>query len=429
MELGMDKSIMHMPDKSLIPRLGHNLERVVQHSGVHTFKWKGKNQFHPFLDRIIQPSQFQIKNSFKKPSADPLIKQVHASQRVRYVSSTSSISSALSQIYLGISNHNPTYSKEMRTFQNATNSYANSVKKPSAIIVSPYQNVDAYSIDSFQFEGKETILSTLGMTLERMLCMTADEFYSRQWAKEQYIISKFGDFMIRAQLDCYSPTIDGYVDIKTRAISHIRHDVTNYNLHTRTHLETIMGQENSFEKEFYDMVRSVFIKYSLQARLGQMSGMFVAYHNTLHFQGFEYLTLQEIENYVFGNSTIASQCFDWEIMLLKQVLDKVTGDFPKRKLKVSIAAGKEHRTQVWVEVLEDNQPHELIGKEVHLYALKTIVLKNGDPLTTFHFAESDTRRLMWSFEYQKLVGAGSRDWEQYSIVTARNLYNNKHHPI
>ena len=44
-------------------------------------------------------------------------------------------------------------------------------------------------------------------------------------------------------------------------------------------------------RRFYDMTRSAFLKYSMQVRIGNMDGIFVAYHNTARIFGFQYISL------------------------------------------------------------------------------------------------------------------------------------------
>lgn len=39
------------------------------------------------------------------------------------------------------------------------------------------------------------------------------------------------------------------------------------------------------------MTRSAFLKYSMQVRIGDMDGIFVAYHNTARIFGFQYISL------------------------------------------------------------------------------------------------------------------------------------------
>lgn len=190
--------------------------------------------------------------------------------------------------------------------------------------------------------------------MERMLCMEPEEFERRYLIKynnrefepepESYRFTKLGKFLMRSQLDCFSNKIKGeskIFDIKTRATFPIRIDVKNYiNARKEQVLDNITGKENSFEREFYDMIRSVFIKYSLQARIGQMHGMFIAYHDTLNIYGFEYVTRNEIDQYVFGAPHIAEKCFVATLGMLEKLCDLLTDRFGSQQLKVTMFANK-----------------------------------------------------------------------------------------
>ena len=47
-------------------------------------------------------------------------------------------------------------------------------------------------------------------------------------------------------------------------------------------------------------MRAAFLKYSFQARIGNMDGIFVAYHNTARIFGFQYLPLEEMDERLYG---------------------------------------------------------------------------------------------------------------------------------
>ena len=44
-------------------------------------------------------------------------------------------------------------------------------------------------------------------------------------------------------------------------------------------ITTSQGFLESFEREKYDLIRSAFLKYSMQVRIGDMDGIFLAYHS------------------------------------------------------------------------------------------------------------------------------------------------------
>jgi hypothetical protein len=85
---------------------------------------------------------------------------------------------------------------------------------------------------------------------------------------------------MRSQLDCYDSRLPGtgVFDIKTRACLPIRLDILNFEVFLFDHLKKFwlkcLLQENSgyliksqhglvesFEKEYYDLIRSAFLKY------------------------------------------------------------------------------------------------------------------------------------------------------------------------
>lgn len=42
------------------------------------------------------------------------------------------------------------------------------------------------------------------------------------------------------------------------------------------------------------------MKYGLQAKIGRMDGVIVAYHNTVEVFGFQYIPLEDMERCVYG---------------------------------------------------------------------------------------------------------------------------------
>jgi len=70
-------------------------------------------------------------------------------------------------------------------------------------------------------------------------------------------------FVLRSQLDCFDPRLPGtgVFDIKTRAVMSIRHDLLNFEENSGYQIRTLQGLVESFEKEYYDLIRSAFLKY------------------------------------------------------------------------------------------------------------------------------------------------------------------------
>lgn len=68
---------------------------------------------------------------------------------------------------------------------------------------------------------------------------------------------------MRSQLDCQDPRLPGtgVFDIKTRASLPIRIDLLNYEENSGYLIRQMHGLIESFEREYYDLIRSAFLKY------------------------------------------------------------------------------------------------------------------------------------------------------------------------
>jgi hypothetical protein len=162
------------------------------------------------------------------------------------------------------------------------------------------------------------------------------------------ILSQSDKFVLRSQLDCFDPRLPGtgVFDIKTRAVMTIRHDLFNFEENSGYQIRTLQGLAESFEKEYYDLIRSAFLKYrsvlirlggrtlsshhahSFQARIGNMDGVFVAYHNTERIFGFQYIPLSEMDARLFGERAAGDAVFEKCLLLLEVVLEEATRELP-----------------------------------------------------------------------------------------------------
>jgi hypothetical protein len=112
-------------------------------------------------------------------------------------------------------------------------------------------------------------------------------------------------------------------DLKTRATAAIRMNASDYAEFVKYRLYRSHGFWNSFIREYYDMTRSAFLKYSFQVRIGNMDGLFVAYHNTQEIFGFQYVAREELDQVLFGNSQLGDQAFTLSLSLLNLSLNQV----------------------------------------------------------------------------------------------------------
>jgi hypothetical protein len=60
-----------------------------------------------------------------------------------------------------------------------------------------------------------------------------------------------------------------------------------------------------------------------------MDGVFVAYHNTARIFGFQYISLDEMDERLFGNAARGDRVFEKCIGLLEMIADEIANVFPK----------------------------------------------------------------------------------------------------
>ena len=93
--------------------------------------------------------------------------------------------------------------------------------------------------------------------------MTAQE--TKELMEEDYFrYMKSGKMFLRSQID--TKGIDGegneiVFELKTRATSVMRYDISNYIDYLDYEVGKLKGQHSSYEREFYDLVRGGFLKY------------------------------------------------------------------------------------------------------------------------------------------------------------------------
>ena len=78
------------------------------------------------------------------------------------------------------------------------------------------------------------------------------------------------------------------------------------------------------------MIRAAFLEYQFQARIGNMAGIFVAYHNTARIFGFQYISLLEMDRCLFGRRGAGKEVFLRCIWLMEMLYKHITACFPKK---------------------------------------------------------------------------------------------------
>ncbi|KAI0372193.1 Pet127-domain-containing protein [Pilatotrama ljubarskyi] len=352
--------------KKHIPKLKHGLDAVLEREGVHWLRDPETKvyNFPEYLETIPRVEDFAFDRlpGFVPSSQDKSLVSLAKRAKCSFAGSTSSLTGILTQIYLLLSEEKYVNITSLSTeFKDAPRFFTAGQRIPVSVILRYQEGVYTTDNDAERDEcSEEMILLRLGTLLEKFLTLPKEEFdqFRTSYTADHYPIlkdthrySKYGQFLMRSQLDCHHPGT-GVFDLKTRAISAIRHDVYNYLNYLDQGIGALTGRYGSFESEYYDMMRSAFLEYSFQARIGNMDGVMVAYHNTAQIFGFQYVSLRDMDLALFGRSDAGTRVFLRCVALMELLYHEIAKCFPRKSVKVTFEKRGE-LLRAWVEPVEN----------------------------------------------------------------------------
>ncbi|KAF2086937.1 Pet127-domain-containing protein, partial [Saccharata proteae CBS 121410] len=337
-----------------VPGLSYGLDRVLFNPGVYHLQDERSRvyNFDPYLQKIMPVNEFDF-NALKRyitSSQDRTLSAMAKKHGRKYVGSTSSMTAVLAHFHYLLSQWRGINTGVLsKGFPANYTSFTKINRAPVAIFLR-WKN-GTYAIDADKQYDSANILSMLGKSMEKLLTLPTDKFerYRRTSQEtvseaersdpEAYQYSTLGDFMMRSQLDAYDPRLPGtgMFDLKTRAVVSIRHDVHRHEINSGYQIRHNRGEWNSYEREYYDMMRSTLLKYSLQARMGNMDGIFVAFHNVERIFGFQYVSIPEMDRALHqaeGGRHLGDMEFKFSLKLLNEVLEKATQKFPETSIRL-----------------------------------------------------------------------------------------------
>ena len=343
------------------PKLHHGLEKIVRTQGIYKVDQFMKDSKDNFLKDIIRPTR-EAMNKFPRytpPSQDTSLHSRAVKEGVRYITGSSSIGEAMMIIYHAITNFkSPDVTGLGSSYDNKNMNYMAAYRKPSTFWLRKTEdNIYAIDGDGGPLPASNIELSEMGIILEHMLTtpkemfkklmdpkytLTEQEQQELLGSSRSYRLRRFGDMFVRSQIDCESISENGeyfVFEIKTRALAPLRYDVKNISAYLDYKVDQRTGLHSSYEREYFDLIRSILIKYFFQLKIGRMDGAFIAYHNTREIFGYEYLKVDEIEKRLFSSPEFSDMILKICVYLLQDILDEVTSMFPDDPLiKVGLYA-------------------------------------------------------------------------------------------
>jgi len=359
-----------------VPGLSHGLDKVLFNPGVMALQDQHSRvyNFDPYLQHIMPVEEFDFNalQQYKTSSQDSALSELAKQYEKKYVGSTSSMTSTLSHFHYLLSGWRDLNTGMLsRQFPDKLTTFTLINRAPTAIFLR-WKN-GTYAIDADKEHDSGNILMMLGKSMEKLLTLSESDYERyrksdpRQISEEErnlpeaYEYTAMGDFLMRSQLDAYDPRLPGtgMFDIKTRAVSSIRMSTSDYKPMLGYEILTHQGKWESYEREYYEMMRSTMLKYMLQARMGRMDGIFLAYHNVQRMFGFQYMPIAELDHAIHGqiDRCLGDQEFKFSIDLLNKVLDQATTRFPNKSLRLHFETRTSPVTAMYVfaEPMEEEQ--------------------------------------------------------------------------
>ncbi|CAG7996413.1 unnamed protein product [Penicillium nalgiovense] len=356
-----------------VPRVAFGLDRVLFNPGVYQLRDPRTlvYNFDPYLDQIMPVTEFDFGTlkPYITSSQDVTACQMTQKNGKKYYGSSSSMTSVLAHFHYLLSDWRPVdTSRITRGFDDPTRSFTRILRAPAAMFLHYKADEDVYAIDADKEYDYANILMNLGKSMEKQLTLPKEQFerYRRSdpnkitaeeeaTVPESYHYSTAGKFLMRSQLDAYDPRLPGtgMFDLKTRAAVSIRMEATDHKRGMGYEIRRQFGKWESFEREYFDMIRAAFLKYSLQVRIGRMDGIFVAYHNIERIFGFQYIPLSEMDQALHSspNTTLGNREFELSIGLWEKIMDKATQRFPKRSLRFHFETREGRNGDTWMDIV------------------------------------------------------------------------------
>eukprot|EP00826_Nyctotherus_ovalis_P059068 TRINITY_DN8182_c0_g2_i8.p1 TRINITY_DN8182_c0_g2~~TRINITY_DN8182_c0_g2_i8.p1 ORF type:complete len:588 (-),score=151.59 TRINITY_DN8182_c0_g2_i8:53-1816(-) len=330
-----------------IPRLCNGLERVAKSHGLinrDCLSSVVKSNVTDFYKSLPTPEEIdnEMIGEYIPPSKDKLLFSIAEKCGAQYMLSTSTVTSLLAHIdYLITNFRSPLFSQLSHEYVDEPLKYIISARKPStgyATVVNAMPRVIAIDSDSGFLDESSLIFLRMGRYLELMITQNQSDFNRKFLLKNKsrrlpgdrpvpdyHSFLKAGKMLLRSQID--AGIVEGdflkKVEIKTRAIMAQRYDAEFYKNYLDYRLRTSIGLYESYEREYYDLIRSAFNKYLHQMMIGGMDGVLVAYHNTQEIFGFEYLDRWHLEKRMYGSQEFARICFKTGLALLQNIFEYI----------------------------------------------------------------------------------------------------------
>lgn len=162
-----------------------------------------------------------------------------------------------------------------------------------------------------------------------------------------------------------------------------------------------------------------------------MDGIFVAYHNTFEIFGFQYISREEIDRVLYGNSITGDAIFSVILQIYNEILREVNLQFPKQSIiRITMAIDKTaERLKIFADQLEgEGRENDEMGKNgnngikssLQSYQLKCHFILNG--IRTDNLVLKDSRD-KWKMHFSLMkIKSDPKDYELVRMQLVESRY-------
>ncbi|KAF8586284.1 Pet127-domain-containing protein, partial [Ramaria rubella] len=425
-----------------IPRLAHGLDRVLFSPSVHWLQDPHSRVFNfpPALQTLPPVTDFAFERlpGYVSSSKDQNLHNLAIQHSKQFSGTTSSLTKFLTHIYflisgdrsIDISSLSMAYSKQLKTFTPG-------LRIPATFTLHHRRHLKTGDEERLSLEHTSNSLLQLGTMTEKFLTLSAPEFnsllrknpdinlLSPEKKGEAYRYCKSSKFVMRSQLDCQDSRLpgSGVFDIKTRAVLPIRIDQLNYQANSGYLIRKMTGLLESFEREYYDLIRGAFLKYNFQARIGAMDGVFVAYHNTARIFGFQYVPVKEMDERLYGPGPPerGDKVFEKCVGLMEELVSQIVTCFPGKSVSCTVDAEEgTGQMLIWVT------PTDYADRSPPIIELKVTVSHtvNGRAVNSQIAINRAPQNWVMAYEISRSARPEDVVWNAFRKVQAREFKQN-----
>lgn len=377
------EKVLEPGNDAKLPQLDHGLDRLLFALGPHavTDFRTGLANFPQHVQTLSPLKDVDYSKTLILSELIPKDSELFGlakEHKKKYAISFKTLTNVLLRFHMDISRNRPPNKAYFSTsFGGEPDDYTFSALKPLSLFVRYHPETEIYSIEPDQSEDEEFFPSIIDKVVEKNL--TKDHGGS-----SRDTCFSCDTFMVKATgTPCIDPRLpgSGLFNIKAHdvVLRRSKQEYIDPALAQTRPLTNVYGTGATLEHAKYDLCRSQLLRHSIEARLLQLDGSLIAYHDLDKVVGFEYMPLaymdtllhthgyadqhpdQNMETFEEQASATAELDFKLGVYAFSQLLERIAIHHPKQSVNLVLKAPAQHQELAKDRFLLDNDISVLVN--------------------------------------------------------------------